>query len=138
MKVYLLHAAEDFDFGAALPAHHEGLIQDLELITLLSAMAAGDAFLFDVSRKVLLACLRDPEAIRYRQRILADCLAQPEVIRDMYAVAVAALEDRRSIWGSYGGSYQTPASNLSGAVANLETLTARSARCRTRSREIPR
>jgi len=125
MKVYLLHAAEDFDFGAALPAHHEELIQDLELTTLLSAMAAGDKFLFDVSRKVLLACLRDPGAIGYRQRILADCLAQPAVIRDMYAVAVAALEDRRRIWGSYGGSYQNPASNLSGAVANLETYVAR-------------
>ncbi len=125
MKVYLLHTAIDFDFGAALPAHHEDLIQDLELTTLLSAMAAGDKFLFDVSRKVLLACLRDPGAIGYRQRILADCLAQPAVIRDMYAVAVAALEDRRRIWGSYGGSYQNPASNLSGAVANLETYVAR-------------
>ena len=75
--------------------------------------------------KVLLACLDDPEAIRYRQRVLADCLAQPDVIRQMYAVAVGALEDKRHIWGGYGGSYQTPSSNLSGAVSHLEAYVAR-------------
>ena len=98
MKVYLLYQAQDFDFEADLPASHEDLIQDLELTTLLRAMALGDKFLFEVSRRVLLACLHDPEAIRYRQRVLADCLAQPEVIREMYAVAVGALEDKRHLW----------------------------------------
>ena len=125
MKAYLLYQARDFDFAASLPAGHEELIQDLELTTLLQAMAAGDAFLFEVSRKVLLAGLQEPEAIRYRQRVLTDCLAQPEVIREMYAVAVEALEDKRRIWGSYGGSYSNPSSNLSGAVSRLEAYVAR-------------
>jgi hypothetical protein len=125
VKVYLLHRDQDFDFGADLPAWHEDLTQDLELTTLLNAMADRDAFLFDVCRKVLLACLNEPEAIRYRQRVLADCLAQPEVIREMYAVAVAALQDKRSFFGSYGGSYQSPSSNLSGAVSYLEGYAAR-------------
>jgi MutS domain V len=125
MKVYLLYEAQDFDFEADLPANHEELIQDLELTTLLQAMALGDKFLFDVSRRVLLACLHDPEAIRYRQRVLADCLAEPEVIREMYAVAVGAQQDKRHIWGGYGGTYQTPSSNLSGAVGHLEAYVAR-------------
>jgi hypothetical protein len=125
VKVYLLYRDHDFDFGAELPAGHDDLIQDLELTTLLNAMASGDRFLFDVSRKVVLACLTDAEAIRYRQRVLADCLTQPEVIREMYAIAVAALEDKRSIFGSYGGSYQSPSSNLWGAVSHLETYVAR-------------
>jgi hypothetical protein len=125
VKVYLLHRARDFDFTADLPARHAELTQDLELATLLNAMAAGDGFLFDVSRKVLLACLTDPQAIRYRQRVLADCLAQPGVIREMYAVAVAALQDKRNIFGSYGGSYRSPSSNLSGAVSHLEAYAAR-------------
>jgi hypothetical protein len=125
VKVYLLHRAQDFDFGASLPAWHEDLTQDLELTTLLNAMAGRDAFLFDVSRKVLLAWLTDPQAIRYRQQVLADCLAQPEVIREMYAVAVGALQDKRSIFGSYGGSYQSPSSNLWGAVSHLEAYVAR-------------
>ena len=55
MKVYLLYEAQDFDFEADLPAGHEELIQDLELTTLLRAMALGDKFLFEVSRRVLLA-----------------------------------------------------------------------------------
>jgi hypothetical protein len=126
MKVHLLHEAQDFDFQAGPPAGHEALIQDLELTALLRAMALGDDFLAGVSRKVLLASLHDPEAIGYRQRILADCLAQPGVIREMYAVAVGALQDRRHLWwGGYGGTYQGPSSNLSGAVGHLEAYVAR-------------
>jgi hypothetical protein len=104
VKAYLLFRDQDFDFEADLPPGHQDLIQDLELTTLLQAMAAGDKFLYGVSAKVLLACLDDPEAICYRQRVLADCLAQPEVIRQMYAVATAALDDRRHIWGSSSSS----------------------------------
>ena len=125
MKVHLLHEDQDFDFAAGPPPGHEELIQDLELATLLQAMAAGDKFLVEVSQKVLLTCLRDPEAIRYRQRVLADCLAQPAVIREMYDIAVGALQDKRHLWGGYGGSYQTASSNLSGAVAHLESYLAR-------------
>jgi hypothetical protein len=125
MKTHLLYQAQDFDFDADLPAGHEDLIQDLELTTLLRAMADGDEFLYGVSSKVLLACHPGPPAIRYRQQILADCLAQPEVIRQMYAVAVEALHDRRHLWGSYGGKYQNPASNLSGAVSYLDAYVTR-------------
>ncbi len=124
MKAYLLYQAQDFDFGADLPAGHGDLIQDLELNTVLGAMASGDKFLLDVARKVLLAGLHDPQAIRYRQQVLTDCLARPEVIREMYAVTVAAQADKRHLWG-YGGTYQTPSSNLSGAVAYLEAYVAR-------------
>jgi DNA mismatch repair ATPase MutS len=126
VKAHLLHHGRDFDLTAALPPGHEDLIQDLELTTLLQAMAAGDKFLSEVSTKVLLASLDDPDAIRYRQRVLADCLAQPQVIRQMYAVAVGALEDKRHRWlGGYGGSYQNASSNLSGAVSYLEAYTTR-------------
>ncbi len=124
MKVYLLYQDRDFDFGAGLPPGHEDLMRDLELTMLLRAMAAGDKFLFEVSAQVLLASLDDPDAIRYRQRVLADCLAQPKVIRQMYAVAVGALQDKRQLW-YYGGTYQTPSSNLSGAVGHLEAYVAR-------------
>jgi DNA mismatch repair ATPase MutS len=125
MKAHLLYRGKDFDFTGRLPDGHEDLIQDLELTTLLQAMAAGDKFLADVTTKVLLASLDDPEEIRYRQRVLADCLAQPAVIRAMYAVATAALQDKRQMWGGYGGSFQTASSNLSGAVSRLEAYVAR-------------
>ena len=97
MKAYLLYRDRDFPWGAGLPPGHEDLIRDLELGTLLQAMAAGDKLLYEVSEKVLLASLDDPEAIRYRQQVLADCLAHPEVIRNMYAVAAGALQDKRQL-----------------------------------------
>ncbi len=126
MKAYLLYRDRDFDWAAGLPPGHEDLIQDLELDTLLQAMADGDKLLHEVATKVLLSCLDDPEAICYRQQVLADCLAHPDVIREIHAIAVGSLEDRRRMWlGSYGGSYQSASSNLSGAVSHLEGYVAR-------------
>ena len=122
MKAHLLSPDSDLDLAAGLPSGHEDLIQDLELDTLLSAMALGDRFLFEISRKVMLASLGDPEAIRYRQRVLADCIAEPGIIREMYGIAVAALQDKRGLWGY---AYQYPLSILSGAVTQLEVLTVR-------------
>lgn len=123
MKAHLLFADQDFDFAAELPVGSDDLIQDLELGTVLSAMAGGDKFLLDISTRVLLASLTDPEAIRYRQAVLADCLAQPDVIRLMYGIAVAALDDKRRAWGFW--SSQFPASILAGAVNQLDVLITR-------------
>jgi DNA mismatch repair ATPase MutS len=125
VKARLLFEDKDIDLTAPLPPGHEDLVQDLELTILLHAMAGGDKLLYEVAGKVLLAPLPDPGAIRYRQQILADCLAHPEVIRDIYALATAALTDRTHYWGLYGASYQTPSSNLSGALSHLESYAAR-------------
>jgi len=126
VKAYLLYRDRDFDWEAGLPPGHEDLIQDLELGTLLRAMAADDKLLYEVSMKVLLTCLDDLDAIRYRQQVLADCLAHPEVIRQIHAIAVGAREDRRRMWlGVYGGNYQSAHSNLSGAVSHLEAYVTR-------------
>ncbi|MGH9105257.1 MAG: MutS-related protein, partial [Acidimicrobiales bacterium] len=125
MKAYLMHPGYDFDTERNLPAHTGGLAQDLGLGILCREMGQGDKLVSEVCLRALVLGLGDVEAIAYRQRVLADCLAQPEVIREMYAVAVAALLDRRQIWGGYGGTYQTPSSNLSGAVSTLETYVAR-------------
>jgi len=122
MKAYLLYEGQDFDFDAALPANCEDVIQDLELTTLLQAMAQGDRFLLEVAKRVVLTSLDDPEAIRYRQQVLADFLAEPDILREMYAIAVGALEDKRGLWG-YSSQY--PSSILSAAVHQLEALLVR-------------
>ena len=123
MKAHLLYPDQDFDFQVPLPPGHEDLIQDLELTTPLTAMAAGDDFLYDVSTRVLLTSLAEPEAIRYRQQVLADCIAEPGVIRQIYAIAAGALLDKRKLWGFLGS--QNPSSVLSGAISQLEVLIAR-------------
>ncbi len=100
MKAFLMHDARDFDGERELPANADALTADLELNTLLNAMAAGDALLFEVVQRALLQSLDEPAAIRYRQQVLADCLKTPAIARDLYAIAGEALEAQRSVWGS--------------------------------------
>lgn len=73
MKVPLMHRDRDFDphlllhevmrrdrdvgQQQQLSPHERALIQDLELETLLHAMAGGDEFLFDVAPKAILSGL---------------------------------------------------------------------------------
>jgi MutS domain V len=123
MKAHLLYPDADFDFAADLPPGHADLIQDLEIGTLLTAMAGSDNFLRDVSVRVLLTSVTDADVIRYRQQILADCVDHPDVIRQMYDIAVGALRDKRGVWGFF--SSRNPSSILSGAVNQLDVLVAR-------------
>lgn len=99
MKAFLMYRDRDFDLEERLPPNAADLMQDLELGTLFAAMAGSDTFLLEVTKKAVLASLRDPETILYRQRILADCLECPNVVRDMYGVAVEALDRARQVWG---------------------------------------
>ncbi len=98
MKVHLASADRDLDPEAALPANADALVADLGLGLLLGAMAAGDKYLQFVAAHTLLDSLRDPDAIRYRQAVLSDCRAHPEVARELYAIAVAAVEQERKHW----------------------------------------
>lgn len=118
MKAFLMHPARDFELERELPPNHQALIQDLELEILLSTMAAGDRFLFDVATRALLVGVPDPDGIVYRQQILADCLAQPAVVRELYAVASEALRAQRSVWASLLRA--SPRSILGGSVQKME------------------
>jgi len=118
MKAFLMHPDRDFDFERDLPANHEALIQDLELDTLLSTMAAGDRFMFDVSRRALLLSLTEPETIAYRQQVITDCLGQPAVVRELYTLAGEALAAQKSVW--WGLRNDSPRRMLSSAVQKME------------------
>jgi MutS domain V len=98
MKAHLMYPDRDFNLAEEFPPGTDALIDDLELNTLLRAMAAGDDFLFEVSRRALLCGLADPEAITYRQSILADCLEQRAVVREIYDIAVQAILAEKRIW----------------------------------------
>jgi hypothetical protein len=98
MKVYLLHRDQDIDLERELPPNHEALSQDLELETLTRAMAAGDEFLLDVARRVVLAGGRDPDTILYRQGVLADCVEQSLIVQQMYDIAADAITTERKVW----------------------------------------
>jgi hypothetical protein len=99
VKVQLMYADRDFNPGAPLPANEPDLTADLELGTLLDAMAGGDKFLFGIARQGLHSGLVSPAEITYRQQVLADCVAQPGVVRDLCDLAVEAADADRHVFG---------------------------------------
>ena len=118
MKALLMHQDRDFEFMRELPRHERSLTQDLELNTLLGAMAAKDDFLLSVARQAIFSGLsNDLATISYRQEILKDCLKQTATIRELYALAVEAIEEKRKQFMSFFSSY--PAGTLSSAVDSL-------------------
>jgi hypothetical protein len=119
MKAYLMHPARDFDAEQVFPPGAPALIQDLELATLLDAMAAGDVFLRDIAISALLHGPAEPETITYRQRVLRDCLAQPAVVRDIYDVAVAAILAEKRIWWGLMSKHPEPILHRSVQVMQL-------------------
>ncbi len=105
MKVNLMYKNRDFDPELPLPSHAEELIQDLELETLLNAMAMDDKFLFHVSKKALLSSLTDSEAIHYRQEVFKDCLRNPGLAQELYDLAFEALESEKKIYFGFLSRY---------------------------------
>lgn len=129
MKVRLLHRDRDADLERPLPAWSDELRQDLELETLLEAMAAGSGFLRTISEQLLLHGLESPEEIRYREEVLGDSLANPELVRRLYDLAVEGFEAKqnaRFFWFS-----ESPDSQLRKALAMLELLVGVLERLRT-------
>jgi len=115
MKVFLLYPDRDFDPSQPLPPQAADLTQDLGLDVLFSAMSKGDAFLLDVSRRVLFLGSDQPQVILYRQEILKDCLAHPEVVQSLYNIPLEFLERKRKEWLWISPRHAGPGSILSGA-----------------------
>ena len=124
MKALLMFPDRDFELLAASPWNQGDLTQDLELETLVLAMAAGDEFVSDVARKALLCATRnDLGTVLYRQEILKDALQNPEVVRGLYRFMGEAIKDsKRQSWGI---TSHYPSSMLYGATDLLEMFVGR-------------
>ena len=115
MKALLMHKEKDFDLQQELPRNEAALRQDLELDTILDAMAHEDEFLFEVARVALLSGLdNDIETISYRQAAMQDALNNPEVVRSLYALAVEAIDTKRN--QRLGIFSRNPSAILGGAI----------------------
>ncbi len=111
----------DADRQPQLSPHDRALIQDLELDTLLRAMASGDEFLFDVARKALFSGLQNNvDTILYRQETMKDCLKNAVVARQLYDLTVEAIQGTRK--HSWGISSHYPSSMLYNSIDLLEFL----------------
>ena len=111
----------DVGRGRQLSPHDGALIQDLELDTLLHAMAGNDEFMLEVARKALLDGFQnDVDTILYRQDVMEDCLKNPAAVRELYSLTVETIEGtRRYGWGM---DSHLPSSLLYGALDMMELL----------------
>jgi DNA mismatch repair ATPase MutS len=116
-----MHRDRDFNLQQALPWNQSVVTQDLELGTLLYAMAGDDKFLFDVARVALLSGLEnDVETVLYRQEAVTDCLANPAVLRGLYDLTVEATEKAKRMWWNLSSHY--PDSVLYSSMDLIELL----------------
>ena len=119
MRALLMYPDRDFNLQQELPCHAQALTQDLELDTLLRAMASEDEFLFVVARTALLSGLQnDIDTVLYREEIVRDCLKHPAVVRQLYDLAVEAIERERKRYFGFFSHY--PAAILHGSIDLLQ------------------
>lgn len=111
----------DFDPEASLPVNADTLSQDVELVTVIDAMAAGDKFLWGIANTAVLRSLSDVDEITYRQDVVRDCLAQEQVVRELYDLSVEAITRERKVFGWMSDRY--PAAILQHAIEVLEIFT---------------
>ncbi|OPY28973.1 MAG: DNA-binding protein MutS2 [Methanocella sp. PtaU1.Bin125] len=96
MKAFLMYRDRDFDAKQPLPWNEQSLRQDLALDTLFAAMAAGDEFIFEVSKRAVLTGIHNrPDDIFYRQDVLKDCRSNPAIVRNIYRIAAEGLESEK-------------------------------------------
>ncbi|MGC8509029.1 MAG: MutS-related protein, partial [Thiomonas sp.] len=124
MKAHLLFPDRDFDPKADAPSQWPEVAQDLEVNTLLTAMAHEDAFLRDVATRMLMAACGagDARVISHRQGALRDVLDHPEEVRALYALVVEAIDSRKKHLFGLGLFGRYPSFNLRGAVELLQTF----------------
>ena len=121
MKVHLMYRDREFDAAQKGPPNEATLTQDLELDTLLDAMAQGDKLIRQVARTAILSGLQDDlETVLYRQAVLQDCLRHEEVAKALAHLAVEAAENKRKQW--LGMFNHSPGGVLHGAVGLMEML----------------
>jgi DNA mismatch repair ATPase MutS len=121
MKAFLMYPDRDFDVKQKPPWNDQALLQDLELTTLLNAIAQNDEFLFEAAKSVVFSArTADVRAILYRQDILKDCLRNSLIVRGLYDLSIRAIETpKRTSWGIWG---MYPDSILSRSIDLLEKL----------------
>ncbi len=105
MKVFLMFKDRDFDLQKKLPSNEQSLVQDLELNTLLKAMALDDDFLLRVAKEAVLSSLSDVETILYRQDVLKDCLKNSSIVREMYNISLESIEDEKKTYFGFFNQY---------------------------------
>jgi hypothetical protein len=96
-----MHPGRDVDLGAEPTPAQQDAIVDLELDTILAAMAGDDPELRAIAATAMVEGTDDPEVIAYRQAVLADCLEHPAVVRDLREIAVEAMAREKRVFSGF-------------------------------------
>lgn len=113
MNANLMFPNKPFDLEAPLPVWSEDLVADLELDTLISAMAGPDEQLAKIARAGLLHTLDGTEderqaVVAHRQAVLADCLMNEPLVYLAREMAHRALQlEHSSTFRIFGESPST-------------------------------
>ncbi len=121
MKAFLLHRDRDFDLKRGAPPNEDDLMRDLELDTLLRAMAVKDELVLNVTKAALMAATsNDVATIEYRQAVLRDCLSNPETVGQLYALTEEAFQHIKKIWTRFR---EYPSSSLEDSIERMRIFT---------------
>jgi len=97
------------------------LVEDLELDTLLHAMARRDEFVFEVAQQAFVSAFEnDASVVLYRQAILKDCLQNVVQVRELYDHMTTVAEQTRRQWWGLSSDY--PGSMLYSSIDLMETF----------------
>jgi hypothetical protein len=94
MKAHLLSPTD----AAACAVLGDDVAVDLDIDTLLTAMAGNDPVLRSAAEQALGAPLADADTVRHRQQVLTDCLDHPELPRRLFDLATAAIAADKKEW----------------------------------------
>jgi len=120
MKAFLLHRDRDFDLKRGPPPNEDDLLRDLELDTLLRAMAIKDELVLNVAKAAIMAApSNDVATIEYRQAVLKDCLSDPAIVRQLYGLTQEAFQHLKKIWTRF---QEYPSSSLEGSVDKMRVF----------------
>lgn len=124
MRPNLLAPASAASGGA--PVQWSDVARDLEIDTLVTAMAGDDAYIRGVAARILAAAAGtgDASVVVHRQAALRDCLDHPEHVHVLYEIVVLAIDSRKQHWFGLDmlGRYAA-GTTLRAAIEMVQTLT---------------